>query len=249
MDHDDRGTGRRLTRPGLTRRRALLLLAGGGATLAGVSRAASAAAPGGNAVRLACVATPEQTEGPFFVDEKLARSDLRTDAETGRTTPGVPLRLVFTVSGVSAGNCSPIADAQVDVWHCDAAGRYSDVDRNTRAGDKFLRGYQLTDANGRARFVTIYPGGYAGRAVHIHFKIRGAAGASRRYDFTSQLYFDDAITDAVHARAPYPGRGPRSMRNADDVIFRDGGGQLLVALSPDGDGYAGSFDIGLRQQR
>ena len=62
------------------------------ATLAGMPGAGSAASPGGNTGHLACIATPHQTEGPFFVYEKVARSDLRSDGETGRTTPGVPLR-------------------------------------------------------------------------------------------------------------------------------------------------------------
>ncbi len=85
--------------------------------------------------------------------------------------------------------------AIVDIWHCDAAGVYSDATDpgfNT-VGKKFLRGYQVTDANGGVQFTTIYPGWYRGRTVHIHFKVRAKAKSGQSYEFTSQLYFDDAI--------------------------------------------------------
>jgi protocatechuate 3,4-dioxygenase beta subunit len=109
--------------------------------------------------------------------------------------------------------------------------------------DKFLRGYQRTDASGAAQFLTIYPGGYEGRAVHIHFKIRTAAAGTR--EFTSQLYFDDALTDRVHGSAPYAAHR-RSMRNDDDFLFRDGGTRLLLDLAPAAQGYAATFDVALQ---
>jgi protocatechuate 3,4-dioxygenase beta subunit len=196
----------------------------------------------------ACVVRPEQTEGPFFVDERLNRSDIRSDPSDRSVKPGVPLRLAFNVMRVEGTSCTPLAGALVDVWHCDAAGQYSDVvDRtaDTR-GKQFLRGYQVTDARGAAEFRTIYPGWYQGRTVHIHFKIRTAAGSARAYEFTSQLYFDDAVTDQVHAQAPYASKGRRTVRNAQDGIFRAGGAQLLLPLARDGAGYAGTFNIGLQ---
>ena len=117
----------------------------------------------------ACVLTAALTEGPFFVDEKLNRADIRTDPGTGAVAAGVPLALTFNVSRVANNACTPLTGAYLDVWHCDATGIYSDVDGSSQ---KFLRGYQVTDANGVARFTTIYPGWYRGRAVHIHFKLR-----------------------------------------------------------------------------
>jgi protocatechuate 3,4-dioxygenase beta subunit len=233
----------------VTRRETLRLLAAGSGALLTRGSHSAATAPSQSPDRratLSCTVTPEQTEGPFFVDEKLARSDLRTEPSTGTVTPGVPLGLTFKVSMVTGTDCAALSGAQVDLWQCDAAGRYSDVGRGAATADKFLRGYQLTDTDGRASFTTIYPGGYAGRAVHIHFKIRGAGTSGRRYELTSQLYFDDAITDVVHANPPYAGRASRAMRNADDFIFRDGGRQLLVPLVRDAQGYRGSFDIALR---
>ena len=121
-----------------------------------------------------CVARPEQTEGPFFVDERLERRDIRSDPANGRVSAGAPLSLAFAVSSLAPGGCTPLANAKIDVWQCDAAGRYSDVRdfAGSTAGQRFLRGYQSTDAEGNARFVTIVPGWYEGRAVHIHFKVR-----------------------------------------------------------------------------
>ena len=191
----------------------------------------------------ACIVRPELTEGPYFVDEELNRSDIRSDPGTGAIKPGTPLTLAFQVSSVANAACSPLEGAKVDVWHCDASGVYSDVSDpgfNTK-GQKFLRGYQLTDANGKATFLTIYPGWYSGRTVHIHFKIHhDAAGQGRA--FTSQLFFDDSLSDQVFAAAPYSTRGRRNILNTSDGIFND---QLVLNAVPANGGYAATFNIGL----
>jgi len=194
-----------------------------------------------------CIVSPQQTEGPYFVDEKLNRSDIRFDPSDGLVKDGVPLALTLQVSQVSSTGCIPLKGALVDIWHCDALGIYSDVqDRSfdTR-GKKFLRGYQVTDANGTVQFVTIYPGWYPGRTVHIHFKVRTEA-KSGRYEFTSQLYFDDAITDRVQTQAPYVSKGQRSLKNTEDGIFKDGGDQLLLTPTKTKQDYAATFHIGLQ---
>jgi protocatechuate 3,4-dioxygenase beta subunit len=113
-------------------------------------------------------------------------------------------------------------------------------------GKKFLRGYQATDASGTTQFMTIYPGWYPGRTVHIHFKIRTDVAAERGFEYTSQLYFDEAITDAVHAQPPYASRGQRRLKNDGDSLFRRGGDQLKLPLSKDAQGYVGTFAIGLQ---
>ena len=210
------------------------------------ARAASESSPteASPSLGASCVVRPQQTEGPYFVDEKLNRSDLTTDPATGAVRPGVPLSIAFRVSRTSAGLCGPLGGALVDVWQCDALGAYSDI--GGAAGSRFLRGYQVTDASGNARFSTIYPGWYAGRAVHVHFKIRSEAGAVSRFEFTSQLYFDESVTDAVHAQPPYSGRGRRDTLNQRDGIFAGGGPQLLLAVAREGSGYAGTFDIALQ---
>jgi protocatechuate 3,4-dioxygenase beta subunit len=190
-----------------------------------------------------CIVRPAMTEGPYFVDEMLNRSDVRSDPSDGTLKPGLPLSLKFNILKVGDTACSQLPGAQVDVWHCDALGVYSDAQDpsfNTK-GRKFLRGYQTTDSNGLAQFTTIYPGWYQGRTVHIHFKIRIKA-----YEFTSQLFFDDTLTDQVFTQMPYSRKGPRSVRNADDGIYQNGGGQLLLNVTPGKDLYSTGFNIGLQ---
>ncbi len=227
-------------------RRHLLAAAGGAAALF-VSGASRAQAPHGDAPAPLCVLTPAQTEGPYFVDERLQRSDVRIDPADGSTRPGALLALSLRVASVDGNGCAPLAGAIVDIWHCDAKGVYSDANDmsfSTR-GSKFLRGYQVTDADGRVRFTTIYPGAYPGRAVHIHFKVRANARNAPR-EFTSQLYFDDALTDRVHARDPYAGVGERRTRNARDGLYRQGGQALQLMLVETADGYAATYDVGVR---
>jgi protocatechuate 3,4-dioxygenase beta subunit len=195
-----------------------------------------------------CVVRPEMTEGPYFVDEQLNRSDIHSDPSDGSVMEGALFELTFRVSEVSNSACSLLEGVFVDIWHCDALGVYSDArDQGfNTVGQKFLRGYQLTDANGLARFTTIYPGWYFSRAVHIHFKIRSELSANSSYEFTSQLFFDDAQSDQVFAGEPYASKGERIIRNADDRIFQEGGSQLLLEVSQRDSGYAATFDIGLQ---
>jgi protocatechuate 3,4-dioxygenase beta subunit len=197
-----------------------------------------------------CIVRPEQTEGPYFVDERLNRSDIRSDPSDGSVKEGVLLQLTFRVHELRDKACNPLPGAMVDIWHCDALGVYSDVEDFNglfdTTGKKFLRGFQVTDASGAARFSTIYPGWYEGRAVHIHFKIRTQPGSRRGYEFTSQIYFDEALSEQIYTQAPYSTKGPGWLRNQQDGIFRrDGGAQLMLPVTKTDSGYAGAFDIGL----
>jgi protocatechuate 3,4-dioxygenase beta subunit len=232
----------------LTRREILTMLGATGILwLTRCSGSGSTARPAASEVVSGCVVRPQLTAGPYFVDDTLERSDIRSDATTGAIAEGTPLDLAFRVTRIAEDACVPLAGAVVDVWHCDAAGVYSNVEDpafDTR-GQTFLRGHQVTDAEGVARFTTIYPGWYPGRAVHIHFKLRSSPEAVPGFEFTSQLFFDDELTDRVHAAPPYAAKGPRDRRNASDGIFRQGGGDLVVAVAPADAGYAGTFEIAL----
>lgn len=210
----------------------------------GVTATAEAAASAGDLPT--CVVTPEQTEGPYYADVQLNRSDIRSDPGTGAVKDGLPLALTMRVSQVSTSGCTPLAGAIVEIWHCDALGVYSAFAGEGTADQQFLRGYQTTDASGTVVFNTIYPGWYRGRTIHIHFKVQTTGTAGESYEFTSQMYFDDTISDQVLAQAPYTGqRGQRDTTNASDGIYRDGGDQLTIALREAAPGYAGSFHIGL----
>ena len=196
----------------------------------------------------ACVVVPELTEGPYFVDEKLNRSDIRTDSVTRDPRPGVPLVITFNVLSVNGSACAALPKADLDIWHCDAAGRYSDTGdmSASRPGEDWLRGYQPTDDLGVARFTTVYPGWYPGRAVHIHFKVRGTTPAGKTYEFTSQLFFDEATTDVVYVEQPYAARRTGRLKNDGDGIYRQSGGKTLMPVTKTADGYTGSFVIGIQ---
>jgi protocatechuate 3,4-dioxygenase beta subunit len=252
VENDDRQIGKILSRRdalkllGITGAALLVACAPEGTSTAGPTGVSVSPTTGADTISVlpACVVRPEVTEGPYYVDEKLNRSDVRSDPATGMVKDGAPLALTFNVSQVSNGSCAPLEGAKVEIWHCDADGVYSDVSDpgfNTK-GQKFLRGYQVTDANGQATFQTIYPGWYSGRTVHIHFKVHPDASDQSRV-FISQLFFDDSFTDQVFAQEPYASKGQRNTLNSNDNIYQD---VLLLDVTQNGDGYATAFDIGLQ---
>jgi len=180
---------------------------------------------------LSCVRTPEQMEGPFYLDRDMLRQDIRD----GR--PGVPLELEVRV--VDADGCLPLADVAVDVWHCDALGAYSGFEG--LEGETFLRGTQVTDGDGRCTFTTIVPGWYDGRAVHIHLKAHPTATTQ----VTTQLYFDDGTLDGILADDPYARRAGRRVRNDEDGIFRSSDGPAPIPLVATEGGRTASFVLGI----
>ncbi len=208
---------------------------------------ATAAAVSAQDLPVNCVVSPEMTEGPYFVDVGLNRSDIRADTVSGAVSEGAQLTLALAIAQVANSTCTPLANALVDIWHCDSDGVYSAVtDRSfDTTSQNFLRGQQVTDANGQVQFVTIYPGWYSGRAVHIHFKVRSAAESGGTYEFTSQFFFDDAFTDQVYTAAPYNDRPGRNTLNSNDGIYQGGGSQLVLPVTADGDGYRAAFTIGM----
>jgi protocatechuate 3,4-dioxygenase beta subunit len=263
LDDDDRLIGRILSR-----REVLALFGAGGAaaflaacgpggtaTSAGPTGAATAA-PSVTALATAtataaavasalpaCVVAPELTEGPYYLDVDLERSDIRSNSSDGAVVEGAPLTLEWLVSQADGSACVPMADVVVDVWHCDALGVYSGVAGNS---GNFLRGFQRTDANGRATFTTIYPGWYSGRAVHIHFKIRTDPDASAGFEFTSQLFFDDEFSKGVYASGVYAQKGAQDVPNASDGIYNQSGGQTLLTVTQEGDSYKATFPIAVQ---
>lgn len=211
-----------------------------------------------NATTTGLVVTPAVTEGPFFEDERLNRSNLIGKSKRSTVLGALPITLKIKVNQINGTTVTPLTGAQVNVWHCDAAGVYSDepsqqLQKEDTTGKYFLRGYQVTNANGVARFNTIYPGWYDGRTTHIHFKVRlFDSSGNTTYEFTSQLFFKDKISTQVFANKPYTQRGTNSVRNATDSIFNetdsDGqtvGPQLMLTLMPNATGYFASFVVTL----
>ncbi len=195
----------------------------------------------GGGVPVSCTLTPQQTEGPFYLDDDLVRTDIREGK------PGVPLTMNILV--VQMPDCTPIADAPVDIWHADHQGWYSgfpgqgDAGNVDTSGETFLRGTAISDAQGRVSFTTIYPGWYPGRAIHIHFKVH----LPGNMEVTSQLYFPDAVNQAVHTEAPYSAHGPVATNNGQDGIFAStpNGDRLVADTAPDGGGYSATLAIGI----
>jgi protocatechuate 3,4-dioxygenase beta subunit len=206
-------------------------------------------AAGGTTARPGCVLTPEQEEGPFYIDLAQVRQDIVENR------PGVPLALALTV--VDANTCKPIRDAAVDVWHCDALGIYSGEPAEHSEGETYLRGIQLTDGNGLAEFTTIYPGQYPGRTTHIHVKIHiGGRGSDGTYSgghvsHTGQLFTSDRRDAEVFELAPY-NLNPVEItpRNADGVFRYQGGSSSVLALAQIGnrlarDGFTARAALGV----
>jgi protocatechuate 3,4-dioxygenase beta subunit len=211
-----------------------------------------------NATATGLVVTPAVTEGPFFVDERLNRSDLIGRSKRKTVLGALPITLKIKVNQINGTTVTPLTGAQVDVWHADAAGVYSDepsqqLQSEDTTGLYFLRGYQVTNTNGVARFNTVYPGWYDGRTTHIHFKIRlFDSGGNTTYEFTSQLFFNQKISTNVYANSPYTKQGTSAVRNGTDTVFNetdsDGdkvGPQLLLTLTPNATGYFASFVVTL----
>lgn len=213
-----------------------------GSNTTGTAAASSATPPATTAVTAVdCVLVPEMTEGPYYLDLDLVRSDITEDRV------GALLALTIVVADVNG--CSPIQDAAVDLWHCDAEGVYSGfVAASTGQGSGtddsiFLRGTQMTNGNGQVTFQTLYPGWYRGRTVHIHMKVH--VGGNQIH--TTQLFFDDDFTDQVYeANEPYAARNNRDLLNSDDGIYRGGGEATTLSVTETGQVYAATLVVGVQ---
>jgi protocatechuate 3,4-dioxygenase beta subunit len=210
-----------------------------------------------------CIVSPTETEGPFpytadgntksEISNPLDRSDIRSNSADGVLQSGLPLSLIITVVNVN-NSCAVVEGARVDLWHCNRNGYYSGYSNqngglsgqpNSYLGQNWLRGYQLTDSNGEAKFTTVYPGWYSGRATHIHFEIY----IDNVMKKTTQLSFPESISDVVHLTSLYAAHGLNSTRNANDNVFGDSASDLANEIfTMTGDvtnGYIGTHTIGL----
>lgn len=166
-----------------------------------------------------CELTCAATLGPCY-----AQTIERKDISEGQ--PGLPVRLALKIVDV---DCNPVADAEVDIWHTSADGYYSGDDASAMCtlgnpaaeAARWMRGVQITDAEGRVDFDTCFPGWYSGRTIHIHVQIR--VGGNEMV--TSQLFFEDTLADEIVASEPiYSDRGPRDTTNTNDNVI--GGGDI-----------------------
>lgn len=250
-----------LSRSGLDRRRVLALGAVGAITLlTGRSAFAQTAT---RAAGAACSVMPRETAGPFPGDGSqgtnlnvrddvgVVRRDIRTSLKTKNTAAGVPLTLKMKLVNTNA-SCAPLSGYAVYAWQCDAAGNYS-MYSQAAVNEDYLRGIQVSGADGTVTFQTVFPGCYPGRWPHIHFEVypnlqsatTGGAGASI---LTSQLAFPEKESREVYADSRYSGSlgnlGRLSLTR--DGIFRDSY-QLQTATMTGNvkSGYAASITVGL----
>lgn len=182
-----------------------------------------------------CVLSPEMTEGPYWIDDELTRRDVTENVH------GMPLVLRLTV--VRASGCRPIKGADVEIWHAAPDGEYSGFDGSS--GTRYLRGHQRSDAAGRVRFDTVFPGWYRGRTPHIHLKVH--VGGEEVH--TGQLFMGERVTRAVYRSRYYASRGQADTSHAEDMIYGDGGARSTLRIRRRGGGrkgYVGRLELGVR---
>lgn len=166
-----------------------------------------------------CTTTSDETDGPFPTKSpaSLVVTDIRSDRQ------GTPMTIKITVQNKN-NSCAALSGALVDIWHCDAAGNYSEyggtgMQSTNYQSVHFLRGRQTSDATGLVTFTSIYPGWYSGRAVHIHVHVYNSSGKSLKI---SQIAFPEDISKVVFAQGVYASHGQADTTNARDNVFSDG---------------------------
>lgn len=188
-----------------------------------------------------CLLQPEVTQGPYYVDGEMIRSDLTEDQE------GVPLFL--DIQFLDTSTCEPVSAVFVDLWHCNSTGVYSGVSANGNGNSNdtsnldatFLRGIQQTDINGVVQFETLFPGHYTGRATHIHVMSHAVGNTTVRTNGTilgsngtayashvGQIFFDQDLISQVEATEPYSSNTQDVTQNSDDSIL----GEEVNSMDP-----------------
>ncbi|NNN34150.1 intradiol ring-cleavage dioxygenase [Streptomyces sp. S3(2020)] len=270
--NEQQATGKHRLDNSVKRRR--VLIGGSGVAVAGGLAVAGIASadPGGNrptqgsttsasasteastsATSSVCVLNAEVTEGPYSLDGALVREDIREDKE------GFEVQYTFTVVDV-ANDCAPLADALVEIWHCDHLGEYSGfVGGNGHTEEDngtFLRGGQMTDENGECNITSIWPGHYVSRAVHVHMRVHtdvtltDDSYTGGEIIHTGQLFFDQDINTEIQATSPYSANTTKETLLENDGIYDDGGASsgllTLTALgSSVSDGYTATLTVGV----
>lgn len=229
-----------LNRRTLLTRLAVLPAAATGASIAVPAWAEAAASSAGLVSSNVCLVAPEVTEGPYYFDPALDRKDITEELD------GVKLEMKIQVVDSA---CNPIENARVDIWHCDAEGNYSGYATQGSSGVKdtsnetFLRGTQLSDASGIVTFDTIYPGWYASRTTHIHYKVF----LDEKTVLTSQIFFPDALSQYLFDNIrPYNNRAAtRDTRNVNDGIAQQAGEGAYAAIRERADMYSAGIVVGI----
>ena len=215
-----------------------------------------------------CTADPQETNGPFPADgtnqsrgstsnvlpiTAFQRSDIRASVIGSSTVAaGVQTQLTLTLADVNS-SCAPLAGYAVYIWHCNAQGQYSLYDV---PAESYLRGIQVSDANGQVSFTTIFPGCYSGRYPHIHFEVFSSlanATAGNYARLVSQLAMPAAACQAIYADTATYGSSLANFGNisiARDNVFGDNTSAQVAAMTPSitgspSAGYQATATVGL----
>lgn len=186
-----------------------------------------------------CTITDTETDGPYPLYNSRGSSINRTAIADGKE--GIPLSMVITIKNVN-DNCAILSNARVDIWHCDKDGYYSGYSNSGYLGTQnntslvFCRGLQYTDANGEAKFTTIYPGWYQGRVTHIHVQVY----IDNALKLTSQIAFPESINTEVYETALYSTHGQNSTKNTNDSIIKDSLDNELATVTANS---SGGYDL------
>jgi protocatechuate 3,4-dioxygenase beta subunit len=230
------------------------------------------ATPEGSGTPTTCVLTANVTEGPYYLDGQLIRTDITEGKE------GVPVTLQIAVQDITT--CAPLANAAVEIWHCDAQGYYSGIIGENPGGGgaatgednattTFLRGIQLTDDTGIVMFDTIFPGWYVSRTVHIHMKVHvdgtivdiaededavatpegGETYEGEQTCHVGQLFFTDDLANEVFATDAYARQSDSDRTTNDqDGILGDHDDDPSFMVEVEGsveDGLVGTITVGV----
>ena len=212
-----------------------------------------------------CSLIPEETAGPYPGDGSnynsngianalslsgIVRSDIRSSvAGASGVAAGIPLTLTLQLVN-TASSCANLSGYAIYLWHCTRDGLYSMYSTGV-TGENFLRGVQVTDSNGKATFLTIFPGCYAGRMPHMHFEIyptlASATGSGNKLR-TSQIAFPTATCSEVYATSGYASSAANlaGISFATDNVFSDGTELQMASISgTPTNGYSASLVVGM----
>lgn len=217
-----------------------------------------------------CIADPEETNGPYPADGSntvngmsanvlsqsgIVRSDIRSSFGSSTTTAeGVPLSLTLTIVN-SNNSCAVLSGYAVYIWHCDRGGDYSLYSSSIR-DENYLRGVQVTDANGQLTFQTIFPGCYSGRYPHIHFEVYPSLAMATLYTnalLTSQMAMPQDASSAVYNNASGYSQSITNLSRvsvSSDGVFGDNTAAQIAQMTPTlsgsvAAGYTGTILIGV----
>lgn len=183
---------------------------GGVVALTGIAVAKSRTNEVANKSSEDCEVSPKETKGPF--PNKTPSDYVRENIIGDRK--GIALLMTLTILDKNNA-CQPLSNAEVDVWHCDSQGNYSEYGRGEMTKRHFLRGRQVTDVNGQVSFISIFPGYYRGRAPHVHVEVLDKTSNSL---LVTQIAFPENVCDTVYATENY--QGTDYVSNLRDGVFR-----------------------------